>query len=244
VEPWSRTAILHWRPQFSFFEQRSAILEEVESRGLLRAFTWEDGTIGLRVGEHEAVRCGAGMLEACALSPKADNDRLMEVVRLLLGSVAAEEVRITWANCMFVVPMESGDYEAAQRHFAEGASGELTPGADVIDAAVMVDGSVAGVPARFQVEYGVIGRHELEGRLQGQGRVAAPTVNLPGMWPDVSDAPACALFTTWVWQFAGLVPRGDASVYWESLLSHSAKLTSQILMKQGHGGEMRGEERA
>jgi hypothetical protein len=86
--PWTQTISLSWRPELRYYEERIAILRQLEDRGDLRAFRVRDEAIDARLFDRDhqlSVRQDGLTLQL--LRPSADPEQAWSAVALAVAAI-------------------------------------------------------------------------------------------------------------------------------------------------------------
>ena len=235
---------LSWQPVITFFDRRTAVLESASESGLLHAFNLGADDISLQTGKFAALRSDVRSATCWQVSPNSPAEPLRDALAIVIGTIQPNAIDVTRAVFDFLLPVDM-PYTDAQRKFAETLAGEILPEGIPTDCAMLLDGRVERARSIFQVEYGVVGAHEVAYRLAGAGRIRSGSAP---MQADVADVPSCSVFLRWLWTVDGGAGRVDGregiEEYWDMLISESELLSERILIRHGLGGIERGEQRA
>ncbi len=165
ADPWTQTLELGWRPSLKFYENRVAILSELDERRMLREFAVQESHIGARLipaGTQLAVR--PDRLTVGVLTQKSDLEPAKRSVEIALGKLG--DLSIYWwsARFQFVIPLDSS-FEAMVEAGVRTLVPVLPSGVGPTDWATVLD--LAGDGMTGHAEYGIIRASEAVDRLTG-----------------------------------------------------------------------------
>jgi hypothetical protein len=228
VALWMQAVELQWRPQVRFFDLRTRVLLELEEEDLMDAFSWEANEVLVRVSPYEAYRVAVNGATCWITSPRLTPVNVRASLARFLDEMQPGAIHVSRAFFRYLLPIADHSATEAQGQFAGDVTGGVLPDGTALDAAVLLDGRTDSLGAFFQVEYGIVSESEVSLRLRGAG--AIPPMQSP-LAPDLTDAPACALWLSWMWtrpEDGRAGSRQDAEELWDRLVNESEGLSSRI----------------
>ncbi len=161
---------LRWRPELRFYEQRTAILRELEDIGVLRAFRFSEASVDARLPDWRWMSVTESGLTLNILTESNDEEedwRLVETVISKLAPLRYSHARVSYQHVADLpLPFE----QALARSYKELLRPLDTPEVAVTDWAVLADLRTSGPhQATGRVEYGIVGKEEVPLRLAKLG---------------------------------------------------------------------------
>jgi hypothetical protein len=213
----------------SFFEQRAAILRDLDEANLIRRFHVEDERVGVKVkdGLHHLIFTPEH-LEIAALTPELDMVVIEDALRLIWGRLEPAEVRRANVDIRFLTAVDGGYDEVRQR-----AADQVTrwpSGVLNIDSAVSVDIRVDELGSDAHIEFGIVEPREAAQRLViGQPAVVADAGIAPTIFP-LKSLPEVGIFDHQIWELADLNLKSKEEVIdlWSRLRDRAQELDVSI----------------
>jgi hypothetical protein len=168
--PMTQSIRLRWRPELRFYEQRTAILRELEDLGVLSAFRFSEGSVDARLPDWRWLSVTESGLTLNILTESGDEEASWGLVETVISKIAPlrySQVRVSYQH---VVELPLSMEQAIARSY-EGLFRPLdTPEVAVTDWAVLADLRISGVqPAKGKVEFGIVSQKEVSLRLKKLG---------------------------------------------------------------------------
>ena len=124
---WTQRVDILWRPELDFFEERSAILRDIEKADLLAEFRWTATDVSVRIGPFEDVMVGVAGATITIASPLCETDRTREVLKQFLDRLAPSNIVLgpVHLQCLDEVPGMLPEVQAdgTGHHRAQDADG-------------------------------------------------------------------------------------------------------------------------
>ena len=238
MDLWTQRYGVWWAPTLSFYENRYAILRSFEEQGLLRQFRAEGEDVGARLGDpFHAVVFGENRLTAMALSPEADDTRVLDAARTVLERLAPSRIARVSVGFQWLRSLDL-DYDLARkatsaRLFGRDAAELSLAGSQATDFALLMDGSHPS--ATYQFETGVVRSDEIPGRFsRGVGRMQADPETPPSIW-EIDALPNVALFADmrwWAKDRPNASPDGVLSA-WDAAREAATAVASELFQHLG-----------
>jgi hypothetical protein len=223
---------LTWRPELRFYEARSALLRNIDDAGLLDAFIWNEGSIAMRIGPFSLLYLDSTRLRITLTSPTRSPMQMEFVIDQILDFLRPRDVGlgVTRHQSLFAIGEPAKMAQARTASFLPGSASEV---AGFTDWAVLVDGRSATSGAGFQIEYGILGPHEIESRLLGRAHSFGNSVpSLLELPVDEDALPEDSFYTSCLWQPITAVDdksvTGSALGLWKMLEEQSIRLSQEI----------------
>jgi hypothetical protein len=168
--PMTQSIRLRWRPELRFYEQRTAILRELEDLGVLQAFRFSEGSVDARLPEWRWLAVTESGLTLNVLTDSDDESEAWRLVELVVSKIAPLRYSHARASYQHVVELPLSFERAIERSYEELFRPLNTSEVAVTDWAVLADLRTSGPhPAVGKVEYGIVRQGEVPHRLQKQG---------------------------------------------------------------------------
>jgi len=217
-----------WRPELSFFEERSGLLRELEDAQLLDEFRWTVDDVTVKIGQFEGLRVGVNGATVYVMSPRTEGERTRAALEMVLERLKPRDIVLGSIHLQRFVEIHAPAAEV-QASSAQDLVGNWMPSATAGDWALLLDGSSRLAPGPFQVEFGVVSQSEAGIRLSASiGRLESP--ELP-FQPDLEGLPGCSFFFSWLWATDSVVssePMKEMMAVWEAVLSETDKLSNEV----------------
>jgi hypothetical protein len=226
--PWTQKVKILWRPELSFFEQRSSVLRRIEQTGLLPQFRWTVDDVSVRIGQFENVTVGVDGATIHIASPRVGPERTREVLGRFLDAMTPRDVLLRTVQVQSLYEIEDPATEI-QAHSGKTLVGDAMPSAIPLDWALLMDGRSNSAPGHFQVEFGVVSRDEAQFRLEtAKGRTLGPELPFP---PDLEELPESAFYLNWDWtpNVVGVPnPLEEITRAWDTVLSRTDQMSNEV----------------
>jgi hypothetical protein len=196
------------RPLVSFFEERTAILRDLEDAGLLRRFHVGEERVGVKVkdGVHHLIFTPEHV-EVAALTQEADLDALATALGYVWKRMQPLGIRRAGADFRFITPT-AGNYDSVRRkagnHVAQWPSGIRN-----VDSAIAMDLAMKEPKSEIHVEFGIVEPGEAARRLvAGQPPIVEDAAIAPTIFPAKS-LPDVGVYDHQMWGIADLDLEGQ-----------------------------------
>jgi len=202
---------LSWKPNFSYYQKRSEILDEFSDKGMVDAFQWEEASVHARCGEYEEISIWAHGATLKFGSPSVSPERADEWLRPVLNVLQPESLVLRNFAFRLLVPIAE-TAEKAQQIFAARLFTGLNDDSSAFDAAALVDGRFGAENVVYQTEFGVLRQDEMPNRLTGQAiSFIQPMSDDRKRGVDLTSLPTSAWFMRWNWDRKLLVSDQDGA---------------------------------
>jgi hypothetical protein len=219
------------RPLVSFFEQKAAILRDLQDADLLRRFDVGEERVGVKIKDslHHLIFTPEHV-EIAALSPDADLEALMMAAGFVWQRLEPSEIRRVDIEFQFLTPTDS-TYDDA-RHRAGDRVTTWPSKADLqnVDFAVVFDLLLEDPKSEIHVECGIVEQQEAAHRLaMHQAGIVEGTQIAPTVFP-LKSLPEVALYAYQVWRIADLdIPsQSDAFDLWSQAREQAEQIDMSL----------------
>jgi hypothetical protein len=160
---WTEVVSVHWRPTLDFFDRKVEFLRAMEKLNALDSFGVHEDivTAGLTVGSRAHLTPGFMQLYCY------DGQQYQLLLAALEAAVQIINPHISHiaVSQQYLFPLED-DYDIARIKTAGSFFGNATDAHSIIDFALLFDGRVPGLDAKYQAEVGVIESGDAGDRLR------------------------------------------------------------------------------
>jgi hypothetical protein len=171
VGPWTQTLAVQWRSELQFYEERIAMLRDLENAGVLKAFSVGEDYVAGRIlegGRHQMTVRKDG-LSLDIIGDDADTKAVLEIAVKVMQRVAPSRTRLGTARFYHLVPLDMPFEDAIARSIEHLFPPITTPDISGTDYAMLMD-LKAPDEVHGQVEFGVVRGAEARARLSGIGQ--------------------------------------------------------------------------
>jgi len=197
---------ISWRPPLvSFFEQKTAILRDLQDSNLLRRFDVGEERVGVKVKDslHHLIFTPEH-IEVAALRPDVDLEALVAAVGCVWERLRPTEVRRVDPDFRFLTPANQS-YDEARRHAGNRVvTWPADAGLQNVDFAVVFDLALEEPKSEIHVESGIVEQQEAARRLaMRQSAVVEGAEIAPTLFP-LKSLPEVGVYGHQIWQIADL----------------------------------------
>lgn len=224
-------SVLWRRPLVSFFEQKAAILRDLQDADLLRRFDVGEERVGVKVKDslHHLIFTPEH-LEIAALSPDADLEALTVAAGYVWQRLEPSDIRRVDIEFRYLTPTDSA-YNDARRHAGDRIT-TWPSKADLqnIDFAVVFDLLLEEPKSEIHVECGIVEQQEAAHRLaMHQAGIVAGTQIASTVFPSKS-LPEVALYVHQAWRIAdpGIASQSDAFDLWSQAREEAEQIDMSL----------------